>query len=92
MDKLPASSYGFPCGFRKDFLAERAKIPESLFDLKYLEGYDNVRDTLLDISQVAQTSICMSDVDVRPVSAVWFVGCVVFRFNFLQKKAEILCG
>ncbi|KAI6183915.1 actin [Aphelenchoides bicaudatus] len=36
MEKLPASSYGFPCGFRKDFLAERAKIPESLFDFKYL--------------------------------------------------------
>lgn len=38
MEKLPAVSYGFPDGFRKDFLAERAKIPESLFDLKYLDG------------------------------------------------------
>ncbi|CAD5217870.1 unnamed protein product [Bursaphelenchus xylophilus] len=66
MDKLPASSYGFPCGFRKDFLAERAKIPESLFDLKYLEGHDEVKESLLDVSQVAHTSCGMCDIDVRP--------------------------
>ncbi|KAI6197098.1 WD repeat-containing protein 48-like protein [Aphelenchoides besseyi] len=66
MEKLPASSYGFPCGFRKDFLAERARIPEALFDKKYLEGHEVLRETYLDVSTVAMTSCGMCDVDIRP--------------------------
>jgi len=66
MEKLPASSYGFPCGFRKDFLAERAKIPEALFDLKYAEGVDEAtKATLMTVPQVAATACGMCDVDMR---------------------------
>jgi len=41
-------------GFRKDFLAERAKIPEALFDLKYAEGVDEAtKATLMTVPQVS---------------------------------------
>lgn len=76
MEKLPASSYGFPCGFRKDFLAERAKIPESLFDLKYMEGEKEalgIKDALMDVSQIAATACGMCDIDTRPVSGVFVI-------------------
>jgi hypothetical protein len=77
MEKLPAVSYGFPCGFRKDFLAERAKIPESLFDLKYLDGDGlNNRESLMNVSQIAATSCGMADIDIRPVR--FFV--IIFKF------------
>lgn len=68
MEKLPAVSYGFPCGFRKDFLAERAKIPEALFDLKYIDGEkenSTIKSSLMDVSQIAATSCGMCDVDIR---------------------------
>lgn len=70
MEKLPASSYGFPCGFRKDFLAERAKIPEALFDFKYMDGEKeniSIKGSLMDVSQIAATSCGMCDVDIRQV-------------------------
>jgi len=66
MEKLPASSYGFPCGFRKEFLAERAKIPEALFDLKYMDGSDADRASLMNVSQIAVTSCGMCEIDIRP--------------------------
>ncbi|KAI1722733.1 actin domain-containing protein [Ditylenchus destructor] len=67
IDKLPASSYGFPCGFRKDFLSERARIPEALFDLKHIEDdTNNLKDTLINVSTIAATSCGMCDVDLRP--------------------------
>lgn len=68
VEKLPASSYGFPCGYRQDFLVERAKIPESLFDFKYLVGHNEMKDTYLDVSQIAITSCGMCNIDMRPVS------------------------
>lgn len=36
-EKLPSSPFCFPCGFMKEFQAERVKIPEGLFDLNYLK-------------------------------------------------------
>jgi hypothetical protein len=91
MEKLPASCYGFPCGLRKDFLAERAKIPESLFvfqkvkhlfsisyfvcfryDLKYMDGTDEEKSALMNISQIAMTSCGICEPDIRTVS-IFFV-------------------
>uniref|UniRef100_A0A7E4VUT1 Actin-like protein 6A n=1 Tax=Panagrellus redivivus TaxID=6233 RepID=A0A7E4VUT1_PANRE len=68
VDKLPAASYGFPCGFRKDFLSERAKIPESLFDLKYLHTADNKpapSSTLMNVSDIAAAACGMCENDIR---------------------------
>ncbi|KAI6198282.1 actin [Aphelenchoides fujianensis] len=55
VEKLPA-----------DFLAERARIPESLFDKKFIEGHELLKDAYMDTSHVAVTSCGMCDVDVRP--------------------------
>lgn len=76
MEKLPAAAYGFPCGFHKEFLAERAKIPETLFDLKYVaepeynidENRPLIRDTLMNVSQMALTACNMCDIDIRAVN------------------------
>lgn len=68
MEKLPASNYGFPCGFKKDFLAERAKIPEALFDFKYLVGHEDRRSVYMEIPRVAINSCGMCNIDMRPVS------------------------
>jgi predicted RNA-binding protein with EMAP domain len=68
MEKLPAAAYSFPCGFHKEFLAERAKIPESLVGLQYVVGEVMGRESLLNVSQIAATSCGMCDVDLRPVS------------------------
>lgn len=65
MDKMPASSYGFPCGFRRDFHSERSIIPEALFDLSRLTGHENARDTLMDVSTIAQTAAGMCDADIK---------------------------
>lgn len=75
MEKLPAASFGFPCGFHKEFLAERARIPESLFDLKYFidsepnddENKPSIRETLMSVSQMAHTACNMVDVDIKSV-------------------------
>ncbi|KAL3089937.1 hypothetical protein niasHS_006389 [Heterodera schachtii] len=67
MDKLPAVQYGFPCGYRRDFHAERAKIPEALFDLKHATDISETeRATLMSVSQVALTSCNTCDIDIRP--------------------------
>ncbi|CAJ0923826.1 unnamed protein product, partial [Mesorhabditis belari] len=63
-EKLPSSPYGFPNGFHKEFLAERIKVPEGLFDLKYLRDVDN--STLMNVSQIASTACGMCDIDIRP--------------------------
>jgi hypothetical protein len=78
MDKLPASSYGFPCGFHKDFLGERARIPESLFDLRCLSGHETTKHTYMDVSQVAITSCGMCNIDMRPVR----FRLILFLINF----------
>lgn len=66
MEKLPAANYGFPCGFRKDFHAERAKIPEALFDLKYFDSTPEEKNCLINVSQIVMTSCGMCDIDIRP--------------------------
>uniref|UniRef100_A0A914GW17 40S ribosomal protein S3 n=1 Tax=Globodera rostochiensis TaxID=31243 RepID=A0A914GW17_GLORO len=66
MDKLPAVQYGFPCGYRRDFHAERAKIPEALFDLKHADLSETERATLMSVAQVALTSCNTCDIDIRP--------------------------
>ncbi|VDN59441.1 unnamed protein product [Dracunculus medinensis] len=63
-EKLPSSPFCFPCGFMKEFQAERVKIPEGLFDLNYLKGID--KSILMSVSQIAATSCGMCDIDIRP--------------------------
>ncbi|KJH40371.1 Actin [Dictyocaulus viviparus] len=65
-EKLPSAPYSFPNGFTKEFLAERIKIPESLFDLKYLRNVPAVQSTLLNVTQIATTAAGMCDIDIRP--------------------------
>ena len=72
MEKLPASSYGFPCGFRKDFHSERAKIPEALFDLKYLRGENRPRH-LMTVSDIAATACGMCENEIRTVRLLLLV-------------------
>lgn len=38
-EKLPSSPYAFPNGLIKEFLADRVKVPEGLFDLNYLRDH-----------------------------------------------------
>lgn len=64
MDKLPANSYCFPCGFRRDFHSERAKIPEALFDLKFLKN-ENAQKGLMNVSDIAATSCGMCEPEIR---------------------------
>ena len=80
MEKLPAANYGFPCGFRKDFHAERAKIPEALFDLKYFDSTPEEKNCLINVSQIVMTSCGMCDIDIRPV---WYFGMILFFVLFL---------
>ncbi|CAJ0573767.1 unnamed protein product, partial [Mesorhabditis spiculigera] len=63
-EKLPSSPYAFPNGFHKEFLGERIKIPEGLFDLKYLRDVDT--SSLMNVSHLAWSSCGMCDVDMRP--------------------------
>ncbi|MFH4978516.1 hypothetical protein AB6A40_005225 [Gnathostoma spinigerum] len=63
-EKLPSAPFYFPSGFSKEFQAERVKIPEGLFDLKYLKNVNQA--TLLPVSQIAATSCGMCDIDIRP--------------------------
>ncbi|CAI5449249.1 unnamed protein product [Caenorhabditis angaria] len=64
-DKLPSTPYSFPNGFTKEFLAERIKLPECLFDLKYLRG-DIKREGLMTVAQMAASSASLTDIDMRP--------------------------
>uniref|UniRef100_A0A915N9K7 Actin n=1 Tax=Meloidogyne javanica TaxID=6303 RepID=A0A915N9K7_MELJA len=66
MDKLPAVSFGFPCGYLRDFHAERAKIPEALFDLKHADLSEEERASLINVAQIALMSCGMCDVEIRP--------------------------
>lgn len=66
MDKLPAVSFGFPCGYLRDFHAERAKIPEALFDLKHADLNEEERASLINVAQIALMSCGMCDVEIRP--------------------------
>lgn len=66
MDKLPAVTYGFPCGYRRDFHAERAKIPETLFDLKHADVAEEEKAALIPVSQIAIMSCGICDIDIRP--------------------------
>lgn len=66
MDKLPAVSFGFPCGYLRDFHAERAKIPEALFDLKHADLSEEERTSLINVAQIALMSCGMCDVEIRP--------------------------
>ncbi|VDO24580.1 unnamed protein product [Haemonchus placei] len=65
-EKLPSAPYSFPNGFTKEFLAERIKVPESLFDLKYLRNMPATQSTLLNVTQIATTAAGMCDIDIRP--------------------------
>ncbi|KAJ1352726.1 hypothetical protein KIN20_009132 [Parelaphostrongylus tenuis] len=56
-EKLPSAPYSFPNGFTGEFLAERMKIPESLFDLKYLRNALVAQSTLLNVTQIATTAV-----------------------------------
>ncbi|PAV59628.1 hypothetical protein WR25_08212 [Diploscapter pachys] len=62
--KLPSTPYSFPNGFTKEFLAERIKIPEGLFDLNYLRNMNT--QGLMTMAQVAYTAAGMCDIDIRP--------------------------
>ena len=72
MEKMPASSYGFACGYRRDFHAERTKIPEALFDLHYIAGKENMREALMDVSTIASTAAGMCDADMKQVRFPFF--------------------
>uniref|UniRef100_A0A915AUE1 Actin-like protein 6A n=2 Tax=Parascaris TaxID=6254 RepID=A0A915AUE1_PARUN len=63
-EKLPSSPFCFPCGFSREFQADRVKIPEGLFDLNYLKNV--VPSSLMTVSQIAATSCGMCDIDIRP--------------------------
>ncbi|EYC43788.1 hypothetical protein Y032_0481g2268 [Ancylostoma ceylanicum] len=65
-EKLPSAPYSFPNGFTKEFLAERIKVPEGLFDLKYLRNIPASQSTLLNVTQIATTAAGMCDIDIRP--------------------------
>ncbi|CAB3410093.1 unnamed protein product [Caenorhabditis bovis] len=64
-DKLPSTPYAFPNGFHKEFLAERIKLPECLFDLNYLRG-DIKKEGLMNVAHMAAMSANMADIDIRP--------------------------
>ncbi|KAK6046450.1 Actin [Cooperia oncophora] len=51
---------------KQEFLAERIKVPESLFDLKYLRNMPATQSTLLNVTQIATTAAGMCDIDIRP--------------------------
>uniref|UniRef100_A0A914Q3V6 Actin-like protein 6A n=1 Tax=Panagrolaimus davidi TaxID=227884 RepID=A0A914Q3V6_9BILA len=76
MDKLPAASYAFPCGLRKDILSERAKVPEGLFDLKYLRGENVKQQYQMNVTDIAATACGMCDNEIRTqmYSNVYVVG------------------
>ncbi|VDM50822.1 unnamed protein product [Toxocara canis] len=61
---MPSSPFCFPCGFSREFQADRVKIPEGLFDLSYLKNV--VPSSLMTVSQIAATSCGMCDIDIRP--------------------------
>ena len=52
----------------QEFLAERIKIPEGLFDLNYLRNMNT--QGLMTMAQVAYTAAGMCDIDIRPVSLI----------------------
>ncbi|KAK6014687.1 Actin, partial [Ostertagia ostertagi] len=70
-EKLPSAPYLSEDGFTKEFLAERIKVPESLFDLKYLRNMPATQSTLLNVTQIATTAAGMCDIDIRPVSPLY---------------------
>uniref|UniRef100_A0A914XRE9 Uncharacterized protein n=1 Tax=Plectus sambesii TaxID=2011161 RepID=A0A914XRE9_9BILA len=79
-EKLPAAPFEFPCGYSKEFLAERVKIPEGLFDLSYVKNCNP--QTLMTVAQVASTSIGMCDIDIR---ASLYSGLIVTGGNSLMQ-------
>lgn len=52
--QIPAVHHEFPTGYHQDFGPERFKLAESLFD-----------HNMLGAGQLASTSVCMCDADVR---------------------------
>ncbi|VDM81467.1 unnamed protein product [Strongylus vulgaris] len=54
------------CNYEQEFLAERIKVPEALFDLKYLRNVPGTQSTLLNVTQIATTAAGMCDIDIRP--------------------------
>ena len=84
-EKLPSSPFCFPCGFSKEFQAERIKIPEGLFDLNYLKNVN--KETLMSVSQIAVTSCGMCDIDMRPslYSGLVVTGGNSFLMGFTER-------
>ncbi|CAD6198134.1 unnamed protein product [Caenorhabditis auriculariae] len=84
-DKLPSTPYSLPNGFTKEFMAERIKVPECLFDLKYLK---NTASTgLMPVAQMAAAAAGMSDIDIRPslYSAVTLTGGNSLILGFAER-------
>ncbi|KAE9550108.1 hypothetical protein FO519_006683 [Halicephalobus sp. NKZ332] len=95
MEKLPAQSYCFPCGFRRDFHSERAKIPEALFDLKHLKGENKL--ALMNVSDIAATSCGMCEPEIRQqmYSNVYVAGGGSTIMGFMERVNHDLalrCG
>uniref|UniRef100_A0AC35TZ93 Actin n=1 Tax=Rhabditophanes sp. KR3021 TaxID=114890 RepID=A0AC35TZ93_9BILA len=65
LEALTSYEYGFSTGLNHEFKSERYKIAESLFNLKYLQAEDSIKETLLDIPSVVVTSCSMADIDMR---------------------------
>ncbi|VDD89842.1 unnamed protein product [Enterobius vermicularis] len=84
-EKLPSSPFCFPCGFSKEFQAERIKIPEGLFDLNYLKNVN--KEALMSVSQIAVTSCGMCDIDMRPslYSGLVVTGGNSFLMGFTER-------
>uniref|UniRef100_A0A0N5AM89 Actin n=1 Tax=Syphacia muris TaxID=451379 RepID=A0A0N5AM89_9BILA len=84
-EKLPSSPFCFPCGFSKEFQAERIKIPEGLFDLNYLKNVNT--EALMSVSQIAVTSCGMCDIDMRPslYSGLVVTGGNSFLMGFTER-------
>ncbi|XP_038053421.1 actin-like protein 6B [Patiria miniata] len=62
-DQLPTVLYDFPNGYHQEFAEERVRIPEGLFDISHVKGFEG--NTMLGVGHVASTSIGLLDADIR---------------------------
>lgn len=65
IDNMPATHYEFPNGFNKDFVEERFRLSEGLFDPSMIKDIQG-GNSMLGMSHVVTTSVGMCDIDIRP--------------------------
>ncbi|CEF67857.1 Brahma associated protein 55kD [Strongyloides ratti] len=65
LESTVPGEYDFSTGLHKEIKRDRVTIPESLFNIKYLDVEEKIKETIMDIPTAVVACCSNSDVDLR---------------------------